>query len=47
LCNLGIGWPAEVRCAIEKHRAKHERDDAERQLLQHRGGDGGVFAAQA
>ena len=33
--------------AIKEHGAELEGDEAESKLLQHRGGDGGVFTAQA
>ncbi len=47
LRDLGRGGPRQVRGAIEEHRAELQRDDAQRKLLQHRRGNGHVFAAQA
>ncbi len=47
LRDLRIGGPRQVRSAIEQHHAELQRNNAQRQLLQHRRGDGCVLAAQA
>ena len=45
-CAISARWAGHVRRAIEEHRAELQRDDAQRELLQHRGGDRGVLAAE-
>jgi hypothetical protein len=47
LGDFRIGGAGKIRRAVEEHGAEFESDDAERELLQDRRADGGVFAREA